>query len=83
MAESQTQVVLYLPGGIVQLWMEQAEADALRAAVETKAPVMTYSAHRDGMGSSVVGAFTVHHDQVSAIFLHHPDQKEPRGRSRW
>jgi hypothetical protein len=83
MAEPQTQVVLYLPSGTIQLWMDAAQADALQAAVETKAPVMTYTVHRDGMGNGVAGVFTVHHDQVSAIFLHHPEQKDTRhGRSR-
>lgn len=82
MAEPQTQVVLYLPGGVVQLWMNVEDAAALHAAVQTKAPAMTYTARRDGMGNGVSGAFTVHHDQVSAIFLHHPDQKDARGRAR-
>jgi hypothetical protein len=83
MAEPQMQVVLYLPSGIVQLWMDPVEAKALQAAVETKAPVMSYAVRREGMATGVVSAFTVHHDQVSAIFLHAPDQKESRGRSRY
>jgi hypothetical protein len=83
MVEPQTQVVLYLPSGTIQLWMEPAEANALQAAVETKAPVATYAVRRDGMATGAAGAFTVYHDQVSAIFLLPPDQKESRGRSRY